>query len=54
MVPIIEKTVLMNSRAEKTIKILEGLGMNVEGIDYWAGARLGTGPWCSTCAIWRE
>ena len=54
MVPINEKTVLMNSRAEKTIKILEGLGMNVEGIDYWAGARLGTGPWCSTCAIWRE
>ena len=54
MVPINENTVLMNSRAEKTIKILEDFGMNVEGVDYWAGARLGTGPWCSTCAIWRE
>jgi hypothetical protein len=54
MVNINEKTVVVNARAEKTIKILEAQGMTVEAIDYWAGAALGTGPWCSTCAIWRE
>ena len=54
MVNINEKTIVINSNAKKTIKILEDFGMNVEAIDYWAGAELGTGPWCSTCAIWRE
>ena len=55
MVNVNDNTVILNSRAEKTIKLLkEKAGVNVEAIEYQIGADLGTGPWCSMCAIWRE
>ena len=55
LVNINETTLVVNARAEKTIKLLESrAGVQVEAIDYWVGADLGTCPWCTTCAMWRE
>ena len=53
-VPINASTIVVNAHCQQTIEILRRAGMTVEAVDYAAGASLGTGPWCSTCALWRE
>jgi hypothetical protein len=53
MMNINDSTVVINARAERTIKLVEATGVTVEAIDYDIGSILGTGPWCSTCAIQR-
>ena len=53
MVNINDSTVVINARAERTIKLVEAAGVTVEAVDFDIGSPLGTGPWCSTCAIER-
>ncbi|QEY32496.1 hypothetical protein EVJ50_09975 [Synechococcus sp. RSCCF101] len=53
-VPINASTIVVNAQCVRTIEILGRHGMTVEAVEYGTGASLGTGPWCSTCAIWRE
>ena len=53
VVNINDSTVVINARAERTIKLAEAAGVTVEAVDFDIGSPLGTGPWCSTCAIER-